>query len=80
MANFTTPVALNLLTAFLYVPKSTTRVALLLVSVVAVSGHMAGFATVVTDLLSLLLRLLAVPRDVATPSAVVASCRKFGAL
>lgn len=60
-------------------PEPAAGVALLLVGVVAVSGHVAGFATVVADLLPLLLGLLAVSGDVATPAAVVAGCRRFGA-
>lgn len=59
--------------------ESAAGVALLLVGVVTVTGYVADFATVVADLLPLLLGLLAVPGDVAAPSAVVAGCRRFGA-
>lgn len=53
--------------------KPSAGVALLLVSMVTVTGDVASFATAVADLLPFLLRLLAIPRNVATPVAVVAS-------
>ena len=52
--------------------KAPTGIALLLVGVVTVAGHMASLATVVAHLLPLLLGLLAVSGDMATPAAVVA--------
>lgn len=54
------------------VPKLSTRIALLLVCVVAVAGQVAGLATVVAALLPLPLGLLAVLRNVATSTAVIA--------
>lgn len=50
-------------------------VALLLVGVVAVAGHVTGFTAVVADLLPLLLGLLAVPGDVTASATVVARCK-----
>lgn len=52
--------------------KPTARVALLLVGVITVAGHVAGFATSVAQMLPLLFGLLAVPGNVTTPVAVVA--------
>ena len=51
--------------------EASTRVALLLVGMVAIPGHMASLATVVAALLSLLPGLLAVPGNMTTPVAVV---------
>lgn len=50
MADLTTPVTLDLVTALLDVSKASTGVALLLVGMVTVPGHMASLATVITDL------------------------------
>lgn len=72
MADLTTPVTLDFVTELLDVSKSTTGVALLLVGVFTVPGHMSGLAAVVAALLPLLPRLLAVPGNVTTPVAVVA--------
>ena len=44
------PVTLDLVTALLDVSEASTGVALLLVGMVTVPGHMAGLATVITDL------------------------------
>lgn len=52
--------------------KFTTRVALLLIRVVTVTGQMAWLATVVAALLSFSLGLLAVLGNVATSTAVIA--------
>lgn len=52
--------------------KATTGVALLLVSMITVTGHVTGFSTGVAKLLPLLLGLLAVPGDVTTLVTVVA--------
>lgn len=52
--------------------KPTAGVALLLVGMITVAGHVASFSTGVAKLLSLLFRLLAVPGDVTTLVAVVA--------
>lgn len=52
--------------------KLSTRIALLLVCVVAVPSQVAGFAAVVAALLPLPLGLLAVLRNVATSTAVIA--------
>lgn len=52
--------------------KATAGVALLLVGVITVTGHVTGFSTGVAKLLPLLLRLLTVPGDVTTLVAVVA--------
>lgn len=49
-------------------------VALLLVGMVAVTGHVASFSAVVTQLLPLPLGLLTIPGNVATLVAVVACC------
>lgn len=72
MASFTTPIAFHFGAVFLNVPKLSTRIALLLVCVVAVAGQVAGLATVVAALLPLPLGLLAVLRNVATSTAVIA--------
>lgn len=66
------PVTFHLVTKFLDVAKATTGVALLLVGVVTVAGHVTGFSTGVAKLLSLFLGFLAVPGDVTTLVAVVA--------
>ena len=52
--------------------KPTAGVALLLVGMIAVTGHVASFAAGVAELLPLLFGLLAVPGNVTTPVAVVA--------
>lgn len=72
VSDLAAPVALDFLAAFLDVTEAAAGVALLLVGVVAVAGHVTGFAAVVADLLPLLLGLLAVPGDVAASAAVVA--------
>jgi len=72
VTSLSTPVTFHFITDFLDVAEPAAGVALLLVGMVAVTGHMAGLATGVACLIPLLLRLLAVPRDVACPVAVVA--------
>jgi len=72
MADLTTPVTLHFVTELLDVTEASTGVALLLVGMVAVPGHMASLATVVAALLPLLPWLLAVPGNMTTPVAVVA--------
>jgi len=72
VTNLTTPVTLDFITKLLDVTKASTGVAFLLVGMVTLAGHVSGFATAVAHLLPLLLRLLAVARDVSTPVAVVA--------
>lgn len=72
VTNLATPVTFHLIAKFLNVTKPTTGVALLLIRMVTVTGHMASFAAGVAQLLPLFLRLLAVPGNVATPVAVVA--------
>lgn len=72
VTNLTTPVTFHLITKFLDVTKASTGVALLLVGMVAVAGHVASFAAGVAELLPLPLGLLAVPGNVTTPVAVVA--------
>lgn len=72
MASFTTPIALHLGAIFLNVSKFSTRIALLLISVVTVTGQVARFAAVVATLLPLSLGLFAVLGDVATSTAVIA--------
>lgn len=52
--------------------KPTAGVALLLVGMITVTGHVTSFAAGVAELLPLLFGLLAVPGNVATPVAVVA--------
>lgn len=66
------PIALHLGAVFLNMSKFTTRVALLLIRVVTVTGQMAWLATVVAALLSFSLGLLAVLGNVATSTAVIA--------
>lgn len=66
------PVALHLVAKFLDVAKPTAGVALLLVGMITVTGHVASFAAGVAKLLPLLFGLLAIPGNVATPVAVVA--------
>lgn len=66
------PIAFHFGAVFLNVPELSTRIALLLVCVVAVTGQVAGLATVVAALLPLPLGLLAVLRNVATSTAVIA--------
>lgn len=72
MTSFTTPIALHFGAVFLNVSKLSTRVALLLISMVTVASQMAWLATVVAALLSLSLGLLAVLGNVATSAAVIA--------
>lgn len=72
MTNLTTPVTFHLITKFLDVTKPAARVALLLIGVIAVTGHVAGFAARVAELLPLLFGLLAVPGNVTTSVAIVA--------
>lgn len=72
VTNFATPVTFHLIAQFLDVTEPTARVALLLVGMLTVAGHVAGFAAGVAQLLPLLFGLLAVPGNVATPVAVVA--------
>ncbi len=52
--------------------KPTTGVALLLIGMITLAGHVAGFAAGVAELLPLLFGLLAVPGNVAAPVTVVA--------
>ena len=66
------PVALHFGAVFLDVPELAAGVALLLISVVAVAGQVAGLAAVVAALLPLPLGLLAVLGDVAASAAVIA--------
>lgn len=70
--SYTLPVTFHLIAKFLNVAKPTAGVALLLVGMVTVTGHVASFATGVAQLLPLLFGLLAVPGNVTTPVAVVA--------
>lgn len=72
---FSSPVALDLLTAFLDVTKATTGVALLLVGVVTVTCHVTGLSTVVAHMVALLLWLLTVSGDVTSFATVVTGCR-----
>jgi len=72
VTSLSTPVTFDFITDFLDVAEASAGVALLLVSVVAVAGHVARLAAGVARLVPLLLGLLAVPRDVARPVAVVA--------
>lgn len=72
VTDLATPVTFHLIAEFLDVAKPTARVALLLVGVITVAGHVAGFATSVAQMLPLLFGLLAVPGNVTTPVAVVA--------
>jgi len=72
VTDLTTPVTLDFITKLLDVTKASAGVAFLLVGMVTLTGHVSGFATAVAHLLSLLLRLLAVARDVTTPVAVIA--------
>lgn len=72
VAGLATPVAFHFVTGFLDVPEAAARVALLLVGMVAVAGHVASLPACVARLVPLLLRLLTVPGDVARPAAVVA--------
>ena len=72
MTSFTTPIALHLGAVFLNMSKFPTGIALLLVRVVTVTSQMAWLATVVAELLSLSLGLLAVLGNVATSTAVIA--------
>lgn len=66
------PVTFHLIAKFLDVAKPAAGVALLLIGMITVTGHVTSFATGVAELLPLLFGLLAVPGNVATPVAVVA--------
>lgn len=66
------PVTFHSIAEFLDVAKPTTGIALLLVGMIAVTGHVTSFAAGVAELLSLLFGFLAVPGNVATPVAIVA--------
>lgn len=55
--------------------EAATGVALLLMAVVALSGHVSGLPTVVAQLFSLLLRFLTVSGDVTSSAAVVTGYR-----
>ena len=66
------PVTFDFIAEFLDVTKATAGIALLLVGMVTVTGHVASLATAVAALLPLLFGLLAVPGNMATPVAVVA--------
>lgn len=68
------PVTFHFIAEFLDVAKLAAGVALLLVRMFAVAGHVASFPTVVTQVLPLPFGLLAVPGNVATLVAVVACC------
>jgi len=72
VTDLATPVTFHLVAKFLDVAKAAAGVALLLVGVIAVAGHVTSFAASVAQLFPLLLGLLAVPGNVATPVAVVA--------
>lgn len=72
VSDLAAPVALDFLAALLDVSEAAAGVALLLVGVVAVAGHVTGFTAVVAHLLPLLLGLLAVPGDVTASATVVA--------
>lgn len=72
VTNLTTPVTFHLIAQLLDVAKPTAGVALLLIGVIAVTGHVTSFPTSVAELLPLLFGLLAVPGNVTTPVAVVA--------
>ncbi len=66
------PVTFHHIAKLLDVTKPTAGVALLLIGMITVTGHVASFAAGVAELLPLLFGLLAVPGNVATPVAVVA--------
>lgn len=70
------PVTFDFITKFLDVAKATAGIALLLVGMVTVAGHVASLATAVATLLPLLLGLLAVTGNMAAPVAVVAGWRE----
>lgn len=72
VANVATPVTFHLNTKFLDVTKPTAGVALLVVGMLTVTGHVAWFVAVVAQLQPLLSGLLAIPGNVATLVAVVA--------
>lgn len=72
VTSLATPVTFHLVAELLDVTKPTAGVALLLVGMITVAGHVASFAAGVAQLLSLLFGLLAVPGNVATPVTVVA--------
>lgn len=71
MSDLPTPVAFDFLAAFLDMSETAAGIALLLVGVVAVPGHVSCLPTVVAKLLSLLLRLLAVSGDVTSSATVI---------
>lgn len=58
--------------------KVTAGVTLLFIGVITVTGHVTGFSTGVAKLLSLFLRFLALPGNVATLVAVVARYKRKG--
>lgn len=66
------PVTFHLIAKFLDVAKPSAGIALLLVGMITVAGHVTSFAAGVAELLPLLFGLLAVPGNVAAPVAVVA--------
>lgn len=68
------PVALDFLAALLDVSEAAAGVALLLVGVVTIAGHVTGFAAVIATLLSFLFGLFTVSGNMATPVAIVACC------
>lgn len=70
------PVTFHFIAKFLDVAKLAAGVALLLVRMFAITGHVASFPAVVTQVLPLPFGLLAVPGNVATLVAVVACCGK----
>lgn len=72
-SDVSSPVALDLLTAFLDVSEAAAGVALLLKAMVALLGHVSGLPTVVAQLFLLLLRFLTVFGDVTSSAAVVTS-------
>lgn len=67
------PVAFHFGAVFLNVTKLSTRITLLLISVVTVSSKMTRFATVIATLLSLFPWLLAILCNMSTSSTIIAS-------
>lgn len=70
------PVTFHFIATFLDVTKPAAGVALLLGGMIAVTGYVTSFSTVVAHVLPLPFGLLAVPGNVTTPVAVVACCRE----
>lgn len=66
------PIAFHFGAVLLDVSKFPTRIALLLICMVTITSQVARFTTVVAALLSLSLRLLAVLRNMAASTAVIA--------